>query len=69
MQVLEAVVILNKNLFLQKVAFEQLQWTESPISFKAKCSLVKDEIFLLHLQEVLVYCYLGVLLKDPKGRE
>lgn len=68
MQVLEAAAILNKDIFLQKVAFKQLQWMESPISFKAKFSLVEDEI-LLHLQEVLVYYYLGVLLKDPKGRE
>lgn len=69
MQVLEAAAILNKDLFLQKVAFKQLQRTESPIRFKAKFSLVEDEIFLLHLQEVLLYCYLGVLLTDPKGGE
>lgn len=69
MQVLEAAAILNKDLFLQKVAFKQLQRTESPIRFKAKFSLVEDEIFLLHLQEVLLYCYLGVLLMDPKGGE
>lgn len=40
---------------------------ENTLSFKAMFSLVEDEI-LYHLQEVLVHCYLGVLLKDLEGK-
>lgn len=39
---LEAAAVSNKDLFLQKVAFKQLQWRESTFSFKAKFSLVED---------------------------
>lgn len=63
---LEAAAVSNKDLFLQKVAFRQLQWRENTLSFKAKFSLVV--IFLHHLKEVLVHCYVGVLLKDLEGK-
>lgn len=65
---LEAAAVSNKDLFLQKVLFKQLQGRESTLSFKAKFLLAEDEIFLLHLQ-VLVHCYLDVLVKDPDGRK
>lgn len=65
---LEAAGVSNKDFFfLQKEALKQLQWRESTLSFKAKVLVVEDQIFLL--QEVLVHCYLGVLLKDPEGGE
>lgn len=37
---LEAAAVSNKDLFLQKVAFKELQGRESTLGFKAKFSLV-----------------------------
>lgn len=62
---LEAAAVSNKGLFLQKVAFKELQRRESTLGFKAKFSL-EDEIFLLHLQEVFSVLLLKCAVKGSR---
>jgi len=66
---LEAAAVSNKDLFLQKVAFKELQRRESTLGFRATFSLVEDEIFLFHLQEVFSALLFKCAVKGSrKGR-